>query len=50
MLRFFADNWEAYAELIPSELLVQTKAQTHGWSGIILGSGVGVVGFVGKHV
>jgi len=27
---FFADNWEAYAELIPSELLVQTKAQTHG--------------------
>jgi insertion element IS1 protein InsB len=27
---FFADNWEAYAELIPHELLVQTKAQTHG--------------------
>jgi len=27
---FFADNWEAYAELIPPELLVQTKAQTHG--------------------
>ncbi|MDR1993822.1 MAG: hypothetical protein LBQ98_10110 [Nitrososphaerota archaeon] len=27
---FFADNWEAYAELIPSELLVQTKAETHG--------------------
>jgi IS1 family transposase len=26
---FFADNWEAYAELIPSELLIQTKAQTH---------------------
>ena len=26
---FFADNWEAYAELIPPELLVQTKAQTH---------------------
>jgi insertion element IS1 protein InsB len=27
---FFADNWETYAELIPHELLVQTKAQTHG--------------------
>jgi insertion element IS1 protein InsB len=27
---FFADNWEAYAELIPSELLVQTKAETYG--------------------
>jgi insertion element IS1 protein InsB len=27
---FFSDNWEAYVELIPSELLVQTKAQTHG--------------------
>jgi len=27
---FFADNWEAYVELIPLELLVQTKAQTHG--------------------
>ena len=27
---FFADNWEAYAELIPHELFVQTKAETHG--------------------
>ena len=27
---FFADSWEAYAELIPSEFLAQTKAQTHG--------------------
>jgi insertion element IS1 protein InsB len=27
---FFADNWDAYAELIPSKLLVQTKTQTHG--------------------
>ena len=27
---FFADHWEAYAELIPPELLVQTKAETHG--------------------
>jgi len=27
---FFADNWEACAELIPPELLTQTKAQTHG--------------------
>ena len=27
---FFADNWGAYAELIPSELLVQTKVQSYG--------------------
>jgi insertion element IS1 protein InsB len=27
---FFADNWEAYAEFIPPELLVQTKWETHG--------------------
>jgi IS1 family transposase len=27
---FFADHWEAYAELIPPELLVQTKSETHG--------------------
>jgi len=27
---FFADSWEAYAELIPSEFLVQTKEKTHG--------------------
>jgi len=27
---FFADHWESYAELIPPELLVQTKSQTHG--------------------
>jgi insertion element IS1 protein InsB len=27
---FFADNWEAYAELIPAKLLVQIKAETHG--------------------
>jgi IS1 family transposase len=27
---FFTDGWEAYAELIPGELLVQTKAETHG--------------------
>ena len=27
---YFADRWEAYAELIPPELLIQTKAQTHG--------------------
>jgi insertion element IS1 protein InsB len=27
---FFADNWGAYAELIPPEKLVQTKAETHG--------------------
>ena len=26
---FFADGWEAYAELIPPEKLVQTKAETH---------------------
>lgn len=27
---FFADHWESYAELIPAELLTQTKAETHG--------------------
>jgi IS1 family transposase len=27
---FFADHWETYAELIPQELLTQTKAETHG--------------------
>jgi hypothetical protein len=47
---FFADNWGAYAELIPSELLVQTKAETHGWSVIIFVSVIGVVGFVGGPV
>jgi insertion element IS1 protein InsB len=26
----FADHWEAYAELIPKDLLIQTKAETHG--------------------
>jgi len=26
----FTDHWESYAELIPPELLVQTKAETHG--------------------
>ncbi|GMO44771.1 MAG: hypothetical protein Pg6C_06560 [Treponemataceae bacterium] len=27
---FFADHWEACAELIPPELLIQTKAETRG--------------------
>ena len=27
---FFTDHWDAYAELIPPELLKQTKAETHG--------------------
>jgi len=27
---FFADNWEACAELIPQELLTPTKAEAHG--------------------
>lgn len=27
---FFTDRWEAYKELIPTKLLIQTKAQTHG--------------------
>ena len=27
---YFTDRWEAYAELIPAEILVQSKAQTHG--------------------
>jgi len=26
---FFSDNWSAYSDLIPSELLVQSKSQTH---------------------
>jgi IS1 family transposase len=26
---FFADGWRAYSDLIPSELLIQTKAETH---------------------
>jgi IS1 family transposase len=26
---FFSDGWGAYSDLIPPELLVQTKAQTH---------------------
>ena len=26
---FFADGWKAYSDLIPSELLIQTKSQTH---------------------
>ena len=27
---YFADGWKAYAELIPSDMLIQTKAETHG--------------------
>ena len=27
---FFADRWEAYAELISPEFLIQSKAETHG--------------------
>jgi len=27
---FFSDRWESYAELIPPELLIQTKRETHG--------------------
>jgi insertion element IS1 protein InsB len=27
---FFADGWQAYAELIEPEMLIQTKAETHG--------------------
>jgi insertion element IS1 protein InsB len=27
---FFADGWESYAELIEPEMLVRTKAETHG--------------------
>jgi len=26
---FFADGWGAYSDLIPPELLIQTKAETH---------------------
>jgi len=27
---YFSDKWESYAELIPPELLIQTKRETHG--------------------
>ena len=27
---YFSDRWDGYAELIPPEMLVQTKAETHG--------------------
>jgi len=27
---YFADYWDSYAELIPPDLLVQTKRETHG--------------------
>ena len=27
---YFADGWESYAKLIPPEMLIQTKAETHG--------------------
>ena len=26
---FFADGWNAYSDLIPPELLIQTKSETH---------------------
>jgi len=26
---FFSDGWRAYRDLIPSELLIQTKSETH---------------------
>jgi IS1 family transposase len=26
---FFSDHWGAYSDLIPAELLVQTKSETH---------------------
>ena len=26
---YFSDNWHVYADLIPAELLVQSKSQTH---------------------
>jgi len=47
---FFADNWEAYAELIPAKLLVQTKAEMHGVKCNNFGQRLGVVGFVRKSV
>jgi len=27
---YFTDHYDGYAELIPSEMLIQTKAETHG--------------------
>jgi len=26
---FFADGWQAYSDIIPSESLIQTKSETH---------------------
>jgi hypothetical protein len=45
---FFADSWEVYAELIPGEFLVQTKAQTMGWSVMFFVRGIGLVVFAEK--
>jgi IS1 family transposase len=47
---FFADNWEAYAELISAKLFVQTKAETHGVERNNFRQRLGVVGFVGGPV
>ena len=30
VLIYFTDHWESYAELIPEDMLIQTKAETHG--------------------
>jgi len=27
---YFSDRWDGYAEIIPPEMLIQTKAETHG--------------------
>jgi IS1 family transposase len=43
---FFADNWEAYAELIPASCLFRQKLRLRGWSVIFLGNGIGVGVFV----
>jgi len=46
---FFADNWEAYAELISPELWFRQKQRRRGLSVIILGNVIGVVVFVWKN-
>jgi IS1 family transposase len=30
---FFSDKWSSYSELIPPELFIQTKRETHGIEG-----------------
>jgi hypothetical protein len=46
----FADHREAYVKLVPAGCLFKPKLRRLGWSGIILGKGIGLRGFVEKLV